>query len=106
MTEPGQPPPRLKQVYRILYPNGKIYVGLDLTGTFTYMGSPSAWRTISEDMTDEQRREFTVQKSILWESWDATDSEARAMEIQLIVETRANDPAVGYNIRPRFRDGR
>jgi hypothetical protein len=31
-----------KQVYKITYPNGKIYVGSDLTGTLTYFGSPSA----------------------------------------------------------------
>jgi hypothetical protein len=31
----------LKQVYKITYPNGKIYVGSDLTGTLTYFGRPS-----------------------------------------------------------------
>ena len=31
-----------KQVYKITYPNGKIYVGMDLTGTLTYFGTPSA----------------------------------------------------------------
>jgi hypothetical protein len=29
----------LKAVYRITYPNGKIYVGMDLTGTLLYFGS-------------------------------------------------------------------
>lgn len=33
---------RRKQVYKITYPNGKIYVGMDLTGTLLYFGSPSA----------------------------------------------------------------
>jgi len=33
----------------------------------------------------------------------ATDAEARAMEREWIVRTRANDPAVGYNPSPRFR---
>ena len=31
---------RLKQVYKITYPNGMIYVGMDLTGAITYFGSP------------------------------------------------------------------
>ena len=31
---------RRKQVYKITYPNGKIYVGMDLTGTLLYFGSP------------------------------------------------------------------
>jgi len=94
---------RLKQVYRITFPNGKIYVDLDLTGTLTYLGSPSAVRQIAEDMSPEQRRDFSVRKTILWESREATDAEARAMEIDYIVSTRANDPAVGYNIVPRPR---
>jgi len=28
--------------YRITYPNVKIYVGMDLTGSVLYLGSPSA----------------------------------------------------------------
>ena len=35
-------PARRKQVYKITYPNGKMYVGMDLTGTLLYFGSPSA----------------------------------------------------------------
>lgn len=33
---------RRKQIYKITYPNGKIYVGMDLTGTLLYVCSPSA----------------------------------------------------------------
>jgi hypothetical protein len=33
---------RRKQVYKITYPNGKIYVGMDRTGSLLYLGSPSA----------------------------------------------------------------
>jgi hypothetical protein len=32
----------LKQVYKITYPNGKICVGMDLTGAISYFGSPNA----------------------------------------------------------------
>jgi hypothetical protein len=32
---------RRKQIYKITYPNGKIYVGMDLTGSLLYVGSPS-----------------------------------------------------------------
>ena len=42
--------PRRKQVYKITYPNGKIYVGMDLTGTALYMGSPSAYAQIVADL--------------------------------------------------------
>jgi hypothetical protein len=31
----------VKVVYKITYPNGKIYVGMDLSGTMLYFGSPA-----------------------------------------------------------------
>jgi hypothetical protein len=87
---------RKKQVYKVIYPNGKIYVGLDLTGTLTYFGSPSpaAKERITGDLA-EHRLDLTVRKQILWESETATDAEVRAMEVKLIREHRSNDPAVG-----------
>lgn len=96
---------RNKQVYKITWPNGKIYVGVDVTGRggATYFGSPSAKAQIVADLGDA-RLDFTVRKQILWESEAATDTEARAMEIRFILETRANDPAIGYNRTPRFRE--
>ena len=92
---------RRKQIYKITYPNGKIYVGSDLTGTITYFGSPSvrAKERIAADLADE-RLDMTVRKQILWESETATDAEVRAMEIKLIRETGANNPATGYNLSP------
>jgi hypothetical protein len=96
---------RRKQVYKITYPNGKIYVGMDLIGTnAVYFGSPS--RT-TKDLIDADlahcRLDFTVRKEILWESETATDAEARAKEIELIRATGANNPAIGYNKTPKFR---
>ena len=41
---------RRKQVYKMTYPNGKIYVGMDLTGTVSYFGSPSAKERIAADL--------------------------------------------------------
>lgn len=93
---------RRKQIYKITYPNGKIYVGLDLTGSLLYFGSPSNVVQIAADLGD-QRLDLTLRKTILWESESADDAEARAMEIKLIRQTRANDPAVGYNRLPRHR---
>jgi hypothetical protein len=42
--------PRRKQVYKITHPNGKIYFGMDLTGSLTYFGSPSAIERIETDL--------------------------------------------------------
>jgi hypothetical protein len=93
---------RNKQVYKITYPNGKIYVGMDLTGSISYFGSPSAKERIAADLA-EHRLDLTARKQILWESDTATDAEVRAMEIKLIREHHSNDPAVGYNLTPRFQ---
>ena len=72
---------RNKQVYKITYPNGKIYVGMDLTGSVTYFGSPTAKARIAADL-GEQVNDYTARKTILWESDTATDAEVRAMEVQ------------------------
>jgi hypothetical protein len=92
---------RNKQVYKITYPNGKIYIGMDLTGSISYFGSPSAKERMAADLA-EHRLDLTARKQILWESETATDAEVRAMEIRLIREHCSNDPAIGYNLTPRF----
>jgi hypothetical protein len=66
----------------ITYPNGKIYVGMDLTGSVTYFGSPSAKERIAADLGDHAH-DYTARKQILWESDTSTDAEVRAMEVTL-----------------------
>ena len=77
---------RRKQVYKITYPDGKIYVGMDLTGTLLYFGSPSAHEQIAADLgLDGRNLELTIRKEILWECETATDAEVRKKEVQLIL---------------------
>ncbi len=90
-----------KVIYKITYPNGKIYVGQDRTDSINYFGSASD-ELIARDFTTEQRRSFTVTREILWESMTASNAELSQAEIRFISELRANDPAVGYNRWPRF----
>ena len=91
----------MKVVYKITFPNGKIYIGQDLTGSWRYFGS---WNNelVARDFTPEKMRDLTLRKQILWESEDASTSEVNAMEIRLILENESNDPSVGYNRRPKF----
>ena len=93
--------PRRKQVYKITYPNGKVYVGMDLTGSLLYVGSPTARQQIADDL-EAHRHDLTLRKEILWESETATDAEVRAMEAKMIRETGANNPAIGCNLTPRW----
>ena len=93
----------MKVIYKITYPNSKIYIGLDLTDTLTYFGSANS-KLIEQEFAREQRRDFTIRKEILEEYPDATDnSELYRREIALIIEHRANDPSKGYNCNPKFR---
>lgn len=87
-------------MYKITYPNGKIYVGSDLTDTLTYFGSAES-HLIERDFTPAQRRDFTVRKEILWECAEATRSEVIRVEVEFIRSLNANDPQVGYNRWPR-----
>lgn len=91
-----------KIIYMITYPNGKIYVGKDLTDTITYFfGSPNS-ALVSQDFTQEERKVFTVTRETLWESDAASDREVAAKEVEYIRLYRANDPAIGYNRWPRL----
>lgn len=88
-------------VFKITYPNGKIYVGQDRTDSITYFGSPDE-ALIARDFTPDQRRCFTVTREILWESATATREEVTRKEIEFIVALRANAPAIGYNRSPKY----
>jgi hypothetical protein len=91
---------RNAQIYKITYPNGKIYIGMDVTGSVTYFGSPTAKARIAADLGD-QVNDYSARKTILWESDTATDAECRAMERQMILQYRSNDLEIGYNLTPK-----
>ena len=95
----------MKQVYKITYPTGKIYIGKDSYGSARYMGSPDK-DLINADfarLPDEVRLDYTIRKQILWESDTATEKELSAKEVEMIREHRSNDPDIGYKRWPRFR---
>ena len=92
----------MKWVYKITYPNGKIYIGKDLTGTFRYFGSPNS-KLIEQDFSDEERKDFTIRREILWQSEDAKDTEVNKKEVEFIRQYKSNDPSIGYNRWPKFK---
>jgi hypothetical protein len=92
----------MKVIYKITYPNGKIYIGKDLTDSIIYFGSASN-NLIGKDFTREQRRNFTILKEIIFESDTATDSEVNKLEVEFIKKYRSNDPKIGYNRWPKFK---
>jgi hypothetical protein len=88
-----------KVIYKITYPNGKIYIGKDLTNSLTYFGSVND-ALVQMDFSEEQRRCFTITKEILFES-ESTE-EVNRIEAKLIVQYGANNPEKGYNQWPKF----
>ena len=91
----------MKIIYKITYPNGKIYVGKDLTDTINYFGSADS-KLIEADFSREQRRDFTIRREVLWESDTASDQDVSLKEVEFIRDFRSNDPEIGYNRWSRF----
>jgi hypothetical protein len=91
----------MKVIYKITYPNGKIYVGKDLTGSANYFGSASD-ALIAKDFTSDELADFTIRKQIIWKSETATDSEVNAKEVEYIRLHDSNNPAIGYNQWPKY----
>ncbi|HYA65308.1 MAG TPA: GIY-YIG nuclease family protein [Burkholderiaceae bacterium] len=91
-----------KVVYKITFPNGKIYVVKDLTDSITCFGQVSE-PLVAKDFTRKQRRDFTVRREIIWESETATDEEVAHVEAAYIRALGANDPKMGYNEWPEFK---
>lgn len=84
-------------VYKITFPNGKIYVGKDEGGqghSLHYFGSWSD-ALIERDFTKEELQDLTLRKQILFESDDKL--EIRRKESEFIRLLASNNPAVGYN---------
>ncbi len=92
----------VKVIYNVTYPNGKIYLGTDLTDSINYFGSADS-ALIAGDFTRGQRRDFTIRREIIWESESATDREVNAKDVERILANRANDPTIGYNQWPKFK---
>jgi len=89
-------------IYKTTYPNGKIYVGQDRTDSIEYFGSANS-ELSAKEFTREQRQDFAIRKEILWESETITPAEVTAKELQFILALKSNDPAIGYNRRPKSK---
>jgi len=95
----------VKVIYKITYPNGKIYIGKDLTGTLNYFGSANS-KLIEQDFSPDEILDLTIRKQILWESENATNSKVSLKEIEFIRMFASNNPAIGYNQWPKFKPGK
>ena len=89
----------MKYIYKITYPNGKIYIGQDAKDLYmTYFGS-AVDTYINNDFTWEEAQKFSIQKEILWSSETATKDELDRKESEFILKHESNNPEKGYNQR-------
>ncbi len=94
----------MKQIYKITYPTGKIYIGKDSIGSYRYFGSPDMdiVNADFEHLSEDQRRDYQIRKQILWESADCSESELSAKEVEYIRKLDSNNPDIGYNRWPKY----
>jgi len=92
----------MKVIYKIIYPNNKIYIGKDLTDTLNYFGSANS-ELIERDFSRENQQNFAITKEILWKSETASDKEVNEKEIEFIQKFQSNNPDIGYNRWPKFK---
>lgn len=83
-------------IYKITYPNGKVYVGQDRTRDVNYFGSADSF-TIAADFPTWMWDDFTITKTILEHVPDISIRDLNALEARWIKALRSNDPGVGYN---------
>jgi hypothetical protein len=98
----------MKQIYKITYPTGTIYVGKDSVGSSRYFCSPDIDLVNADfrNLLADQQLDYTVRKQILWESQDATEAELSTKEVEMILAHRSNAPHIGYNRWPKFNPDR
>lgn len=89
-----------KIIYKITYPNGKIYIGKDLTNSINYWGSASS-TLIARDFTPKERMDMTIRREVIFMSDEA--SEINRIESVFIREYQSNNPDIGYNQWPKFK---
>jgi hypothetical protein len=89
-------------VYKITYPNGKIYIGMDISknanlNRWTYFGSLSeaGKRRLCIDLADYDT--ITVTKEILFTS--PIKEDVKMKESELIAACGATDSRIGYNLK-------
>ncbi|MGO9986339.1 MAG: hypothetical protein ACLPIX_19285 [Rhodomicrobium sp.] len=94
-------------VYKVTFPNGKIYVGRDTAETaeydyYKYMGSPilKAKKLMHADMSSllNTCRTLTLTKEVLYEARECTVAHIKQKERDFIVLLKSTDRAIGYNM--------
>ncbi len=84
-------------VYKLTFPNGKIYIGKDIGDNGHSMRYFGSWHNaaVENDFTKEQLSDFSVRKEIIFES--DSKEEVSKKEFELILAHNSHNPSIGYN---------
>lgn len=93
----------IKIIYKITYPNNKIYIGKDLTNTLTYFGSVDS-KYVEKDFSEKEMQNFIIKKEIIFKS-ESTE-EINKKEMELIRKYESNNPKIGYNKTPKYNENK
>ena len=89
-------------IYKITYPNGKIYIGSDMTDSYNYCGSPHAEELMK--YLKSIKDDIVIHKQIIkdYPKGTITEKELHVEEVNFIHKYQSNNPEIGYNLKPRF----
>jgi hypothetical protein len=88
------------QVFKLTFPNRKIFIGKDDKGSLTYFGGFDR-EEVESDYRNIVMPSFTINKEVLWESESAEEEEVDAVVESYIRMFRSDDPRFGYNNRSK-----
>ena len=84
-------------IYKITYPDGKIYIGSDMTDSYNYCGSPRSKELM--EYLKSIKEDIDMHKQILKEypKGTITKKELYAEEKSFIQKYQSTNPEIGYN---------
>lgn len=85
-------------IYKTTFPNGKIYIGSDMTDSVKYLGSPTCMELILRDHPIFTGCCFSFQKEILIYYKTISRKQLLSIEKNYIIEYNSTNPDIGYNL--------
>ncbi|APJ05162.1 hypothetical protein AXG55_10730 [Silvanigrella aquatica] len=92
-----------KIIYKITYPNKKIYIGSDFTDNFNYFGSVNE-KFLRDDFSRDEIQKFKITKDIIFEEIDIDYFVLLIKEKEFIIKYESNNPLIGYNKKPKYKN--
>lgn len=86
----------MKQVFKLTFPNRKVFIGKDGRGSITCFEGYSR-EAVEADFRNVILPAFSITKEVLWESEKAGEEEMETVVERYVRMFRADDPQFGYN---------